>query len=335
MRAEEPVARVEDRRRARAPGHPGLQIVDPDPQRHPAVAAEELQVARLPGELRLSPAQPREARPAVRERPHQGRELRRLAPYPGLDVKPVVLGLHPRRRLHPAQRPHRRRPVAPPQVPHYGLVASLVGVVPAQELAHRPRLHRPALPGHPEAPQPLQDRSDRLLQPTHRGRLEPPAVHGRPGFPLPETVAEGPLGHAELPRHLTDRHLAVPDHLPGHHDLLLSQLRHRFPRRRWSTRSLLPTSAASIPMRKTGCLQTDRVRRLATRSYVMPDGVLAGENVARSYDGSSAQSLDCYVAAPGAWIFRDRVNQSTNVQRDGPLLLMRHRLSWASHPRWP
>lgn len=86
--------RIEHGRGAGPLGHAGFEIVDPHPERHPTIALEQGQVARLPRELRPRRAYADERRPAMRERADKPVQRLRLPIKPRGDVEPVVLCLH-------------------------------------------------------------------------------------------------------------------------------------------------------------------------------------------------------------------------------------------------
>ncbi len=214
--------RADHGRRAGARRDPRRQIVDAHPERRAAVALEEGEVPRLPGELRHRGAHPHERRPAVRQGAEQAVERARLAVDARGPLEPVVLRLHARRRL---DAPHGlRRWGAEPatQVPPDRLVAAREAVLAHEHLVqhrggHRGlrRLRRLAEAG--------EHRVDALVPAVERRCPVAPPV-GRVGRAL-EAVAQPRLGHPELAGHLPDRGAPL-DHLLCDHHLVPPQLRH-------------------------------------------------------------------------------------------------------------
>src|SRR5690554_1473727 len=128
------IGAVQDRTRTGPLRHAGLEIVDPHPERHAAVATEELEVTRVPGELVGRAARPRKARPAVRERADEHGQEHALTSDRRPDLEPIMLRLHARGRLDPTQGPQLRYAVGAPKMPDHGLVAAAVAVVPCEEV---------------------------------------------------------------------------------------------------------------------------------------------------------------------------------------------------------
>src|SRR5690606_35127062 len=203
------VGAVEDRRGPTTPGDAGLEVIDPDPERHPAVATEELQVPRVPRQLVSARAHPRKAGPAVRQHAHEAEERLLDTADPAPHLEPVVLRLHSGRRLHAPQRPHRRRPVAAPDMPHHALVAPRKAILAGEDLVDLPRLGRPALTRQPHVLQSLEHAVDRFLVAIGRGPLPAPPVRPLALRKSPQPVAERALPHPELLRHVADRDTAL------------------------------------------------------------------------------------------------------------------------------
>ena len=248
------VGRVQHRRRPRPPRYRRLRVVDPNPQRNPLIPPEQLVVPGVPRQLRLLLARPAEPRPAIRQRPQQQPQLHPARPDRNPLLEPVVLRLNPRRRLHPANRPHPWPPVLPPQIPHHRLVTPPIPVIPNQHLVDQANLARPALPGEPPVPQPLLDRPHRLLIPVQRRRLPCSTIRPADLLGALQSIAKRTLRHSQVLRQPAHRRPAIthPDRYPN---LVLRQLHAPYPRRTNGPRQLSPFRSALPRCAKVGVSQ--------------------------------------------------------------------------------
>src|SRR5690606_11108138 len=258
------VGAVEDGRGPATPGDAGLEVIDPDPERHPAVATEELHVPRVPRQLVRTHAHPRKARPAVRQHAHEAVERLLDTTDPAARLEPVVLRLHSGRRLHAPQRPHRRWPVAAPDMPHHALVAPRKAILAGEDLVDLPRLGWPALSRQPHVLQSLEHAVDRFLVAIRRGPLPAPPVRPLALGKLPQPVAERAFPHPELLRHVADRDTALY-HALCNHDLLPGQFHARVSAPVVRPGDCPLQTFRQSTVRKTGCPQRGKMACPPTR----------------------------------------------------------------------
>ena len=133
----DPVLLVDHPPGAAAPGDAGLEVVDPVDRRHAPQSPVRLVVDVMPGELvhRATPDDGLLA--AVAEHHDEGVERRRAVGVAEIDpgeLAPVALGLGPRGRLDPAERPHRRHAETGSHIFAHRLVRAFVAVLGAEEV---------------------------------------------------------------------------------------------------------------------------------------------------------------------------------------------------------
>ena len=177
----------------------------------------------VPRQLRLVLARPTELRPAIRQRPQEQPQLRPTRPDRNPLLKPVVLRLHPRRRLHPTDRPHPRRPVLLPHMTHHRLITAPIPVIPNQRLVNQANLARPTLPKKPPVSQTLLDRLHHLPIPVQRRRLTRSTIQS---LSRPQALQPIPNRSLRHPQILRQTHYRRPPltHPARHPNLVHRQL---------------------------------------------------------------------------------------------------------------